>query len=163
EQLSYRELNARANKLAHHLRGLGVGAGEAVGVLMERSSEMIVGVLGALKAGAACLPLDPSYPDERLAFMLRDAGGPVVLSQRRLAANLPETGARVVCLDTDWAEIARRGDENARRARPPASCVDVGSTWGSTGQPKGVCMPHRALVNLVQWHLAVPAKSARTL
>src|SRR2546421_152569 len=163
ERLSYRELDARANKLAQHLRGLGVGSNDAVGVLMERSLEMIVGLLGALKAGAACLPLDPSYPDERLAFMLKDAGGPVVLSQRRLAANLPETGARVICLDTDWAEIARRGDENPRTSVTPENWVYVIYTSGSTGQPKGVCMPHRALVNLVQWHLATPARSARTL
>jgi non-ribosomal peptide synthetase component F len=92
ERLSYRELNARANKLAHHLRGLGVGTGDVAGIFMERSLEMIVGVLGALKAGAACLPLDPSLPHERLAFMLRDAGGPVVLSQQRLARELPKNG-----------------------------------------------------------------------
>jgi len=163
EQLSYRELNARANLLAHHLRGLGVGAGEAVGIFMERSLEMIVGVLGALKAGAACLPLDPSYPDERLAFMLKDAGGSVVLSQQRLAANLPKTDARVVCLDADWEEVARSSDENPRTSVTPESWVYVIYTSGSTGRPKGVCMPHRALVNLVEWHRAMPAMSARTL
>jgi amino acid adenylation domain-containing protein len=163
ERLSYRELNARANKLAHHLRGLGVGTGDVVGIFMERSLEMIVGILGALKAGAASLPLDPSYPSERLAFMLKDAGGPVVLSQRCLAADLPETGARVLCLDTDWDDIARSSDENLQTSATPESWVYVIYTSGSTGRPKGVCMPHRALVNLVAWHLAAPVRSARTL
>ena len=163
ERLTYRELNARANRLAHHLRSLGVGAGDVVGVLMERSLEMVVGIIGALKAGAACLPLDPSYPSERLAFMLKDAGAAVVLSQQRLASKLPETGASVVCLDADWEEIARGSDENPRTPATPESQVYVIYTSGSTGRPKGVCMPHRALVNLVGWHLASPAKSARTL
>ncbi|HEX3560510.1 MAG TPA: amino acid adenylation domain-containing protein [Pyrinomonadaceae bacterium] len=163
ERLSYRELNARANMLAHYLRGLGVGAGDVVGVFMERSLEMIVGVIGALKAGAACLPLDPSYPSERLAFMLRDAGGAVVLSQQLLAASLPETGARVVCLDADWEEIALSSNENPRTHVTPESWVYVIYTSGSTGRPKGVCMPHRALVNLVEWHLASPERSVRTL
>ncbi len=161
ERLSYRELNARANKLAHHLRGLGAGA--VVGIFMERSLEMIVGVLGALKAGAACLPLDPSYPRERLAFMLSDAGGPVVLTQQRMTANLPETGVRVVCVDADWDDIARSNDENPQTSVTPESWAYVIYTSGSTGAPKAVCMPHRALVNLVEWHLASPVKSARTM
>src|SRR5215216_6509079 len=163
ERLSYAELNARANKLAHHLRGLGVGAGAVVGIFMERSLEMVVGSLGALKAGAACLPLDPSYPRVRLAFMLRDAGGPVVLSQQRMAANLPETGARVVCVDADWDDVARHSDKNPRASVTPESWIYVIYTSGSTGTPKAVCMPHRALMNLVDWHLAAATKSARTL
>ena len=163
ERLSYRELNARANQLAHHLRALGVRAGEVVGIFMERSLEMIVSVLGTLKAGAACLPLDPSYPHERLDFMLRDAPCPVVLSQQRLAANLPETGARVVRLDGDWDDIVRGSVENSRTFVRPESWIYLIYTSGSTGRPKGVCMPHRALVNLVEWHLAAATKSARTL
>ena len=163
QRLSYRELNARANKLAHHLRGLGVGEGKVVGIFMERSFEMIVGVLGTLKAGAACLPLDPSYPQERLDFMLRDAAGPVVLTQEHLAADLPQTGVRVVCLDADWDDIARSNDEDPRIAVTPESWIYVIYTSGSTGKPKGVCMPHRTLVNLVDWHLAAATKSARTL
>ncbi len=163
ERLSYSELNARANQLAHHLRGLGVGAGAVVGIFMERSLEMIVGILGALKTGAACLPLDPSYPRERLAFMLRDAGGPIVLSQQRIATNLPTTGARVVCVDADWDDIARSSDENPRTSVTPESWIYVIYTSGSTGAPKAVCMPHRALVNLIEWHLASPVKSARTM
>jgi amino acid adenylation domain-containing protein len=163
ERLSYRELNARANKLAHHLRGLGVVTGDVVGVFMDRSVEMIVGILGLLKAGAACLPLDPSYPSERLAFMLRDAGGPVVLSQRRLAADLPETGARVVCLDADWNDIARGSDEDPETYVTPENWIYVIYTSGSTGTPKAVCMPHRALANLVAWHLRASTRSARTM
>ncbi|HJP95209.1 MAG TPA: amino acid adenylation domain-containing protein [Pyrinomonadaceae bacterium] len=163
ERLSYTELNARANKLAHHLRGLGVTAGDVVGIFMERSLEMIVGVLGTLKAGAACLPFDPSLPHERLAFMLRDAGGPVVLSQQHLATDLPETGARVVCLDADWNDIARSSDENPRTSITPESWIYVIYTSGSTGTPKGVCMPHRALVNLIGWHETMPVRSARTM
>ena len=163
EQLNYRELNARANKLAHHLRGLGVGTGEVVGIFMERTLEMLVGVLGVLKVGAACLPLDPSYPDKRLAFMVKDAGTRVVLSQRRLASRLPETIARVVHLDAEWVDIAQSSDENLRTSVTPENWVYVIYTSGSTGRPKGVCMPHRALVNLIGWHLAMPTRSARTL
>ncbi|HLM23650.1 MAG TPA: amino acid adenylation domain-containing protein, partial [Pyrinomonadaceae bacterium] len=163
ERLSYRELNTRANKLAHHLRGLGVVTGDVVSIFMERSLEMIVGIIGTLKAGAACLPLDPSNPSVRLAFMLRDAGGPVVLSQRRLAAHLPETRARVVCLDHDWDEIARNRDDDPKTFVTPENWIYVIYTSGSTGTPKAVCMPHRALVNLVGWHLIGPTISARTM
>src|SRR5215216_5416352 len=163
ERLSYRELNTRANKLAHHLRGLRVVTGDVVGIFMERSLEMIVGIIGTLKAGAACLPLDPSNPSVRLAFMLRDAGGTVVLSQQRLASDLPETRARVVCLDQDWDEIARNSDDDPKTFVTPESWIYVIYTSGSTGTPKAVCMPHRALVNLVGWHLMAPAISARTM
>ena len=163
ERLSYRELNARANKLAHYLRGLGVGAGDVIGIFMERSLEMIVGILGALKAGAACLPLDPSNPSVRLAFMLRDAGGPLVLSQRGLAADLPDTGLRVVSLDADWDEIAQHSEDDPESFVTPENWIYVIYTSGSTGRPKAVCMPHRALVNLVSWHLTAPVKSARTM
>src|SRR5215217_5124193 len=163
ERLSYRELNTRANKLAHHLRGLGVVTGDVVSIFMERSLEMIVGIIGTLKAGAACLPLDPSNPSVRLAFMLRDAGGTVVLSQQRLASDLPETRARVVCLDQDWDEIARNSDDDPKTFVTPENWIYVIYTSGSTGTPKAVCMPHRALVNLVGWHLIAPTISARTM
>ena len=163
ERLSYSELNVRANKLAHHLRDLGVGAGDVVGIFMERSLEMIVGVLGTLKAGAACLPLDPSYPRERLAFMLKDAGGPIVLTQQRLAAELPEGGTRVVCVDAAWDDIRQRSEENLQTSVTPENWIYVIYTSGSTGTPKAVCMPHRALVNLVEWHSMSPTKSARTM
>jgi amino acid adenylation domain-containing protein len=164
EQLSYRELNARANQVANYLEALGVGTGDITGIFMERSVEMIVGLLGLLKAGAACLPLDPSYPKERLAFMLKDAEASVVLSEQRLAENLADASARVICLDADWDAIAQRSDENRqRRAITPENWIYVIYTSGSTGKPKGVGMPHRALVNLVEWHRAQPKTSRRNL
>ena len=100
--LTYGELDARANQLAHHLRGLGVGPEVVVGLCVERSLEMVVGLLGILKAGGAYLPLDPAYPRERLAFMLADARAPVLLTQSALRAQLPASGAGIVCLDGDW-------------------------------------------------------------
>src|SRR5207244_10006023 len=110
ERLSYGELDARANRLAHHLRALGVGPEVVVGLCVERSLEMLVGLLGILKAGGAYLPLDPGYPRERLAFMLSDTGAPVLVTQAALRAQLPPCDAHLVCLDgaEDAAAIARR-------------------------------------------------------
>src|SRR5207244_8855777 len=109
ERLSYGELDARANRLAHHLRALGVGPEVVVGLCVERSLEMLVGLLGILKAGGAYLPLDPGYPRERLAFMLSDAGAPVLVTQAALRGQLPTSGAHLVCLDgaKDTSAIAR--------------------------------------------------------
>ena len=107
EQLTYAELNARANQLAHYLRGLGVGPEVLVGLCLERSLEMLVGVLGILKAGGAYVPLDPSNPAERLGFMLADAGVTVLVTQSHLLAVLPEQAAQIVCVDGDWPEIAK--------------------------------------------------------
>ena len=105
--LTYDELDARANQLAHHLRALGVGPEVVVGLCVERSLEMLVGLLGILKAGGAYLPLDPDYPPERLAFMLADAGAPVLVTQSALRDRLPQHNARIVQLDADWPAIAR--------------------------------------------------------
>ncbi|HEY2419160.1 MAG TPA: amino acid adenylation domain-containing protein, partial [Steroidobacteraceae bacterium] len=107
ERLSYGELDGRSNQLAHHLRGLGVGAETVVGLCVERSPAMLVGLLGILKAGGAYLPLDPGYPPERLAFMLADAGAPVLVTQTDLRDRLPAQGARIVRLDDHWPAIAR--------------------------------------------------------
>ena len=102
--MTYGELNRRANQLAHHLRALGVGPEVPGGVCLEHSLEMVIALLGVLKAGGVYVPLDPAYPKERLAFMLEDAQAPVLLTQERLVAGLPEHEARVVCLDSGWAD-----------------------------------------------------------
>ena len=150
QQLTYQELNRRANQLAHYLRSLGTGVETLVGVCVERSIEMIVGVLGVLKAGGAYVPLDPGYPEERLAFMLEDSQVPILLTQERLLSGLPEHSARVICLDSDWKMISRERGEN------PASSVEVENlayviyTSGSTGKPKGVLVTHKGIPNLCQ-------------
>ncbi len=154
EQLSYRELNRRANLLAHHLQKLGVGPEVRVGMMLERSLEMLVGLLGVLKAGGAYVPLDPAYPQERISFMLEDAEAPVLLTQARLAGSLPPHGAEVVRLDADWDMIARGSAENPVSDAQAENLAYVIYTSGSTGQPKGVMIPHRALVS----HCTVAAK-----
>lgn len=162
-QLTYAELNSRANKIAHRLQRLGARPGTVVAILMERSPEMIAAVLGILKAGAACLPLNPSYPAQRLAFMLQDSGAAAVLSQGPLASSLPQTAARTVCVDAEWESIERESGGNLpSQAGPEAGCYII-YTSGSTGTPKGVVMPHRALVNLVEWHRAAGSSSGCVL
>jgi amino acid adenylation domain-containing protein len=153
ESLSYAELDARANGLARHLRRLGVGPESLVGLMLERSLEMIVGVLGVLKAGGAYVPLDPAYPQERLDFMWRDArsGSPsaVLLSQERLAAVLPEGEYRTVFLD-GGEDTASAGTGEPAGAAGPDNLAYVIYTSGSTGQPKGVLVPHRGVVNVIR-------------
>ena len=145
EQLTYGELNRRANQLAHHLRALGVGPEVLVAICLERSLEMVIGLLGILKAGGAYLPLDPAYPKERLAFMLKDAQAPVLLTRERLAAGLAEQDAKVICLDSDWETIARESGENPGSSARPENLAYVIYTSGSTGQPKGVLVSHGAI------------------
>jgi len=147
EQMTYRELNRRANQLAHYLRRRGVGPEGLVGICIERSLEMAVGLLGILKAGGAYVPLDPTYPAERLTFMLRDAQVPVLLTQQRLVARLPEHGAHVVCLDTDWKSITQESEVNPDSGVMPENLAYVIYTSGSTGKPKGVMITHRGVVN----------------
>jgi len=148
-QLTYRELDERANQLAHYLRRRGVGPDVLVGICMERSVELVVGLLGILKAGGAYLPFDPTYPRERLALMLQDSQAPVLLTQERLRDWLPKHAARVVLLDADWPVIV------AETATPPTSAATGATlaymlyTSSSTGRPKGVQVPHRALTNLL--------------
>jgi amino acid adenylation domain-containing protein/FkbM family methyltransferase len=149
ESLSFGELNRRAERLARRLRALGVGPEVVVGVLLERSVEMMVGVLGVLKAGGAYLPLDPAVPPARLAFMLSDAGAPVVLSQRSLEGILPAGLARVLLLDAEAADEADEAGATAASGARPENLAYVIYTSGSTGSPKGVMIQHRSVVNLI--------------
>jgi iturin family lipopeptide synthetase A len=151
ERLSYDELNRNANRLAHHLRAAGVGPDARVGVLMERSAEMVVALLGVLKAGAAYVPLDPEYPADRLDFMLKDAGVSVLLTHQRLDEKLPAHGARVVRLDADREAAEALEDSNPAPSATPDNLAYVIYTSGSTGTPKGVMIQHRAILNRLLW------------
>ena len=150
-QLTYAELNARANQLARFLKRFGVGPDSLVGLCVERSPEMIVGILGILKAGAGYVPLDPTYPSERLSFMLRDANVFVLLTQSHLLDTLPQHSGPRLSLDTDWDIIAKERKENPISRATPENLAYVIFTSGSTGQPKGVMIPHRGLVNYLSW------------
>jgi amino acid adenylation domain-containing protein len=147
--LTYQELNQRANQLAHYLQTLGVGPEMRVGICAERSLEMLVGLLGILKAGGAYVPLDPAYPKERLTFMLHDSGVSVLLIQERLRASFPDHQATVLSLDADWQTIARMDEENPSSTGAAGNLAYVMYTSGSTGEPKGVAVPHRAINRLV--------------
>ncbi len=147
EEVIYQELNRRANQLAHYLRRRGVVGESVVGICVERSVEMVVGMLGILKAGGAYLPLDPQYPKERLNWMLSDADVQVLLTQERLLEALPEQATEVICLDTDWEIIADESDENLNFDIPAKSLAYLIYTSGSTGRPKGVVIEHHSLVN----------------
>jgi len=146
-KLSYDELNRRANQVAHHLQGLGVGSEVSVGILLERSVEMVIALLGVLKAGGTYVPLDPSYPQERLSYMLRDSGVSVLLSQERFLQAVPESNAQVVCFDAAAELLASERDDNPGRRVLPHNLAYVIYTSGSTGQPKGVMVSHRNLVH----------------
>ncbi|MGJ5676043.1 MAG: amino acid adenylation domain-containing protein [Nostochopsis sp.] len=155
EQLTYQQLNQRANHLAHYLRTLGVGSEVLVGIYIERSLEMLIGILGILKAGGAYVPLDPAYPQERLAFMLEDAKVSFVISQSSLVIDqaLQSTSKRyleVICLDTHWRAIAQGSTSNLPSNTTSKNLAYVIYTSGSTGQPKGVMVEHGSLVN-VYW------------
>ncbi|RCJ39570.1 hypothetical protein A6770_38810, partial [Nostoc minutum NIES-26] len=151
QQLTYRELNAQANQLAHYLRGLGVGTETLVGICIERSIEMVVGILGILKAGGAYVPLDPTYPQERLALMLSDAQLPVLLTSQDLIAGLPSHNALVVYLDRDWQAISQEKQYNPITNTKPTNLAYILYTSGSTGQPKGVAVEHLSTVNFLHW------------
>lgn len=148
-RLSYGDLNSRANRVAHYLRGLGVGPDVLVGLSMERSPSLLVAMLGILKAGGAYVPLDPEYPAERLAFMLHDTGAPVVITQSSLLEDLPDTGAKIVCLDRDWPVIESYSAENLDSGARPDNLAYVIYTSGSSGTPKGVQVTHRGINRLV--------------
>jgi amino acid adenylation domain-containing protein/non-ribosomal peptide synthase protein (TIGR01720 family) len=147
EQLTYRELNAKANKIAHYLQTLGVEPEVLVGICVERSLEMIVGLLGILKAGGAYVPLDPAYPFERLSLMIEDSQPSVLLTQERLVEELPSHWAQVICLDSDWEAITHQSQENPSSAVKTQNLAYVIYTSGSTGKPKGVLVTHQNLLH----------------
>ncbi|MBN1567098.1 MAG: amino acid adenylation domain-containing protein, partial [Acidobacteria bacterium] len=148
-QLTYRELNSRANQLAHYLTKRGVGPDVPVGICVDRSPEMVVGLLGILKAGGAYVPLDADYPLERLQFMIRDTGIKILLAQQRPAENLPSDIGEVFRLDADWHAINSESDHNLTSGAGAGNLAYIMYTSGSTGTPKGVEIPHRGIVRLV--------------
>ncbi|MBA54635.1 MAG: hypothetical protein CMK89_09285 [Pseudomonadales bacterium] len=152
-QLSYAELNAKANQLAHHLLAQGVGAGTRVGVCLDRSAELLVAVLGVLKAGAAYVPLDPAYPKERLAFMLEDAAAPLVITMAQHVEALGATPEKLLTLDTAAEVIASQPVSNPGVEINPDSQIYVIYTSGSTGRPKGAMVKHSGEANLQHWYL----------
>ena len=149
QQLTYRELNSRANQLAHYLQSLGVGADVLVGICVKRSVEMVVGLLGILKAGGAYVPLDPEYPTERLAAIIEDAEVKVLLTTDKLADTIPKQTARVICYNHDNSAIALQSQENPTAQVRPDHLAYVIYTSGSTGKPKGVSVTHQAVNRLV--------------
>jgi amino acid adenylation domain-containing protein/non-ribosomal peptide synthase protein (TIGR01720 family) len=173
QQLSYRELDSRANRLANYLRRRGVGAEERVAILLERSVEMVVGLLGVLKAGGAYVPLDAEYPAERLSLMLEDAGARVVVTQERLRGILDgmtagdtraDIASQVVSLDEDAQDIAKESDERVACGAGLDNLAYVIYTSGSTGRPKGVMISHGAICNRLLWiQRAFPMTGADSL
>ena len=150
-ELSYAELNARANQLAHFLRALGVGPEVLVGLALERSVEMVVAVLAVLKAGGGYVPVDPDYPPERAAFVIEDSGVRLVVAREHMLDRLPNVDAQVVCLDRDAAEIEAASSANPHRLAGPLNVAYVIYTSGSSGRPKGVVVPHRGVCNLAHF------------
>jgi amino acid adenylation domain-containing protein len=147
QELTYAELNARANQLARRLRAGGVCPDSLVAVSLERSPELVIGLLGILKAGGAYLPLDPGLPDERLSFMLADSGVETLVTQDTLLSRLPAFGGRIIRLDADWPDIAREDADDLGVAPSPDNLAYCIYTSGTTGRPKGVLNTHRGIVN----------------
>jgi amino acid adenylation domain-containing protein len=150
EQLTYAELNERANQLARYLRGLGVGPESLVGICIERSNEMLIGLLAILKAGGAYVPLDLAYPPQRLSFMIKDARPSVVLTKQGWLQRLPESEAQIVCVDAITELLEQASPENLHATVTSENVAYVIYTSGSTGIPKGVAVPHRAVIRLVR-------------
>ena len=148
--LTYRELDARSNKLARHLQGFGVGPEILVGICAGRSIDLAVAILGVLKAGGAYVPIDPTYPIERVAWMLEDSGAPIVVTQEKLADELP-AAAVTVCIDSGWDAIDAESDAPVESSATASSLAYVIYTSGSTGRPKGALIEHRGLVNYLSW------------
>ncbi len=149
--LTYRELNSKANRLAHHLRSIGVGPDSRIAICMERSVEMVIAIWGALKSGGAYVPIDPAYPTERLAFMMKDAAVAVTLTLDHFASAARDHCSQTLCLDTDWERIERNSDQNPSIETSPENLAYMIYTSGSTGQPKGAMITHSGLVNYLAW------------
>jgi amino acid adenylation domain-containing protein len=160
QQLTYQQLNSKANQLARYLRSLGIGKNQLVGICVERSLEMIIALLAVLKAGGAYLPLDPAYPEERLSFMLRDSQVSILLTQQKLLASLAIEDLAVVCLDQDWEDISQESEDNLVINTTFQDLAYVIYTSGSTGKSKGVAIAHRSLVNaFYAWEKAYQLQS----
>jgi len=156
QQLTYSELNTRANQLAHHLRGMGAGPNVMVGLLTRRSLDMVIGVMGILKAGAAYVPIDPACPQERTRYILQEIttandGSPILLTQQALLEDLGFYRGTVICLDSDWDKIVTNPGNNPPVTSKPEHTAYVIYTSGSTGYPKGVNVPHSSLHNYLSW------------
>ncbi|PMB43198.1 non-ribosomal peptide synthetase [Fischerella thermalis CCMEE 5330] len=150
QQLTYRELNEKANQLAHYLQKLGVQPEVPVGICVERSLEMAIAILAILKAGGAYVPIDPNYPQERIAYILANSQALVLLTQEKLIKELPEHQACLVCLDTDWQAISQESRSNPFSNTGSENLAYVIYTSGSTGTPKGVLITHKSLVNFTE-------------
>jgi len=150
--LSYGELNRQANRLGRYLQSLGVCEGTLIGLCLERSLDMVIGLLGILKAGAAYIPFDSDYPTERLSFMLQDASIPILLTQQHLAARFQHSETKIICLDSDKDLLEQQSIEDPALSMAADSLAYVIYTSGSTGQPKGVQISHGSLLNLIYWH-----------
>lgn len=150
-QMSYRELNTRANQMARYLIKNDVGPETLVGLFMERSLEMVIGIYGIIKAGGAYVPLDPEYPPERISYMINDTKVPILLTQNHLKAALPENKAKVVCLDSEWNRVAEEQTDNPDSHVAADNLAYVIYTSGSTGKPKGVMNEHRGICNRLLW------------
>ena len=150
QSLTYRDLNERANQLAHRLQKLGVGPEVPVALYLERSLDMVVAILGVLKAGGCYVPMDLAYPRERLAFMLEDAAAPVLLTQEALLPQLPAHAAKVVCLDSEWDEISTEPASTPKSGASRENAAYIIYTSGSTGRPKGVIVTHHNVLRLLK-------------
>ena len=155
QAMTYQDLNARANRLAHHLRTLKLGPETVVGLCLERSPNLVVAILAVLKAGAAYLPLDPTYPAERLRFLVDDARVPVLLTQESVRDRLPAASATVLCLEDMTEPLARSSEANPDSGVIPSNLAYVIYTSGSTGRPKGVLVTHDNVVRLLAGHAAL--------
>ncbi|MCX7921060.1 MAG: amino acid adenylation domain-containing protein [Clostridia bacterium] len=151
EKLTYEQLNQQANQLANYLVKMGVGPDSLIGICMERSPELVVGLLGILKSGGAYVPLDPAYPPERLAFMMEDANPPILLTQQRLLNSLPKHSSKVICVDSDWEIIGNESNQSKASRVAKDNLAYMIYTSGSTGKPKGAMNTHYGIVNRLLW------------